>query len=146
MKKLLLIIVTLLSLNGYSQITYTDLEKELFKIFNEYRISIGEDSSIYDKVDSDKCRIHSTEMKKNKSLYHSGVGGEICMISHFKFNYFEYHTTQSLAKHILDLFLTSTKGHKEIIEDFSTSIAVGVSIDYPNDDVYITIRFGYLGY
>ena len=44
MKKLVLIIVTLLSLNGYSQTTYTDLEKELFKIFNEYRISIGEDS------------------------------------------------------------------------------------------------------
>jgi hypothetical protein len=80
-------------------------------------------------------------MKKNKSLYHSGVGGEICMINHL-----DDHTPKSLAKDILDLFLTSTKGHKEIIEEFSTSISVGVSIDYPNDDVYITIRFGYLGY
>lgn len=140
MKKLLLIIVTLLSLNGYSQTTYTDLEKELFKIFNEYRISIGRDSSIYDKVDSDKCRIHSTEMKKNKSLYHSGVGGEICMINHL-----DDHTPKSLAKDILDLFLTSTKGHKEIIESWNTSISVGISIDYPNNDVYITIRFGWLG-
>ena len=73
MKKLLLIIVTLLSLNGYSQTTYTDLEKELFKIFNEYRISIGEDSSIYDKVDSDKCRIHSTEMKKKNHSTTQGL-------------------------------------------------------------------------
>jgi hypothetical protein len=142
MKNLITLLIVLLSISGYSQITSIGLEKELFKVFKEYRITLGKDPSSYDKDMSVKCRNHSIEMNKNKSIYHAKDGHyEICMISHCKFNYFEYHTTQSLAKHVLELFLTSTKGHKEIIEGYSNLIGVGVSIDKGSDDFYITIRF-----
>ena len=58
MKNLITLLIILLSTIGYSQITTSNLEKELFKTINTHKLSLGKPQNNVDVVTCDKTVGH----------------------------------------------------------------------------------------
>jgi hypothetical protein len=134
MKTIATILFLFISFFSFNQVN--NLETKVYNLIKNYKLKLnGDDVVICDKI-STECEKYSNLMIKNNILEHDpnlGYQSEIIQ----KTNNINC-TEDELAKKILNNFLNS-KVHKEIIEDISRKIGIGIVTQ--NNYVWVTIRF-----
>jgi len=135
MKTLTLILFSLFTFSFFSQTS--SLEKEIYKVINEYKIKLNKNSVSLDDTLSSQSRVHTTWMVENNLLEHAEyikAHGEIIQRTN-NIDCTEYQ----VAKKVLTNFLNSPS-HKEIIDEQSRIMGVGVIVEEIGY-VWVTIRF-----
>ena len=139
MKNLLLIILSLFSVAGFTQ-NLTSIEKSIFDEMNSHRNNIGMFKYVYNNPMSASCREHSYFMGKNNDLEHVEsldsvkASGEIIQMT-----YIDGMTDIEIGKEVIKNFLSSPP-HKELVESYFNKCSVGIFIDN-NKVIWVTIRF-----
>jgi uncharacterized protein YkwD len=135
MKTLTLILFSLFTFSLFSQTS--SLEKEIYKVINEYKIKLNKNSVVLDDTLSSQSRVHTTWMVETGLLEHAEyikAHGEIIQRTN-NIDCTEYQ----VAKKVLTNFLNSPS-HKEIIDEQSRIMGVGVIVEEIGY-VWVTIRF-----
>ncbi|MFM7637415.1 MAG: CAP domain-containing protein [Crocinitomicaceae bacterium] len=117
----------------------SNLEKEIFKKINNYRVKMGKSKFIYNDSLVKSCRSHSNSMGINYMLEHvknlSEVGAKAEII---QLNYTDGRNIIDTSTDVLDVFLDSPS-HKKIIEGSYKHISIGVYVS-EDEDLWVTIR------
>ena len=115
---------TVYALSSEDDRALLDIEKEAFRLVNVERQKAGVPQLTWSDSIHEVARVHSKNMLLKGSLYHNarGIFSECCFGSG---NLPSYHRT---AKTIVDSFMTSKTGHKEVMLAADCSVgAVGIA-------------------
>jgi uncharacterized protein YkwD len=139
MKSVIVIFFLFVSLFSFSQDVKL-LESEIYSVFKKHKVSLNNNAVILNAKMSESCRDHSRLMYEYGDLFHVESFDTILGTSEIiQQNHNLMRTNKEVANAVLKAFLDSPS-HKEILEQKSKEIGIGVYVDSKNL-VWVTVRF-----